>query len=228
MKKFKNMKRVILLILIVLVMGCQDETLPTVSTDSALKEKVKGTWFPVELSLTYNIGVSPTQKDTTVIITPSTLPLLVSNRSNPIMPFTDTLFVGSVAKPDTFFLRNRGVRQQGRFFVSTSTEDGITYRQLKIGRPTFTKGEISRWNYNITIHGLVTRAANGTATYTSASYTNAIWNIQGVTEKNLTLSLQTPSNIGNLPFTAITPQNQVNSSVWVGRSVLLKAKFVKQ
>ena len=227
--KIHNIKISIKSLSVMLILGtilaCQNEELPSVSKAETLKETIKGVWLPEELTMNYTIGVSPNQRDTTVVLTPTTNPLLVTNRPNPIMPFTDTLYIGTVAKPDTFYLRNRGVRQQGLFFVTFNNEENI--QQLRIGRPTFTRGIITRWNYDIAIHGLVTRAANGSATYAGASYTNTIWGIENLTDKSLILSVQTPSNVNNLPIVPITETNQNNASVWTGRSVVLKAKFRK-
>ena len=40
--------------------GCQDESLPTVSSGDALKTQLRGTWTPVELALNYQVGTTPT------------------------------------------------------------------------------------------------------------------------------------------------------------------------
>lgn len=208
--------------------ACQDDNLPVASTNDGLKESLRGTWLPTSLALKYQVGVPPTLRDTVVTVTPATAPLLVAGRPNPVMAFSDTLTFAArtAANLDSFYVVNRGVKQRGYFFVA-STDEGLDL--LRIGVPTRAAGQITRWNYDVLLHGTVTPASNGTTpTYAPATYANYPFSIQEVTSSKLVLSLQTPANIANVPLVPITPANQNAASSWAGRSVLLTATFTKK
>ncbi len=211
-----------------LLTACQDPALPTLAPADALKTQLRGVWLPTQLQLKYQVGIIPNLRDTTVTLTPATAPLLVSGRVNPIMPFTDTLYIGTVAtaRVDTFFTRNRGLRQQGNFFVSGGADEGASL--LRIGRPTYTRGVVTRWNYDFVFHGTVSPNAQNQPVYTYASYTNYPLTVRDVTSNRLVLSFQTTGGVGNLPQVAITPANQNTNPVWGGRVVLFTATFTKQ
>lgn len=211
-----------------LLTACQDPALPELTTSEALKPQLQGVWLPAQLQLKYQVGIIPNLRDTTVTLTPSTAPLLVSGRVNPIMPFTDTLYVGTVAtaRVDTFFTRNRGLRQQGNFFVTGGADAGASL--LRIGRPTYTKGALTRWNYDFVFHGTVAPDAQNRPLYTYASYPNYPLTIRELSSNRLVLSFQTTGNIGNLPQVAITPANQNTNPVWASKIVLFTATFTKQ
>ncbi len=209
------------------LLACQDDNLPVATTNDALKDQLRGTWLPTTLAIKYQVGVPPTLHDTVVTVTPGTAPLLVSGRPNPIMAFSDTLnfLAKTAANLDSFYVVNRGVKQRGYFFVA-STDEGFDL--LRIGVPTRTGGQISRWSYDVLLHGTVTPAANGTPTYAPATYANYPFTIQELSGSKLVLSLQTPANIANVPLVPITPANQAAASSWAGRSVLLTATFTKK
>ncbi len=208
--------------------ACQDPALPELAPGSTLKTQIQGVWLPTQLQLKYQVGIIPNLRDTTVTLTPATAPLLVTGRVNPIMPFTDTLYIGTVAtaRVDTFFTRNRGLRQQGNFFVAAGANAGASL--LRTGRPTYTKGVLTRWNYDFVLHGTVSPDVRNQPVYTYASYPNYPLTIQELSGNRLVLSFQTTGNVGNLPQTAITPANQNTNPVWAGRIVLFTATFTKQ
>lgn len=217
-----------LLTIVALLLACQDDNLPVATINDALKDQLRGTWLPTTLALKYQVGVAPTLRDTVVTVTPGTAPLLVAGRPNPIMAFSDTLnfLAKTAANLDSFYVVNRGVKQRGYFFVA-STGEGFDL--LRIGIPTRTAGQISRWNYDVLLHGTVTPAVNGTTpVYAPATYANYPFTIQELSGSKLVLSLQTPANIANVPLVPITPANQVAASSWAGRSVLLTATFTKK
>ncbi|MBC8153926.1 MAG: hypothetical protein H7Z72_13535, partial [Bacteroidetes bacterium] len=170
------------LCLLVAVVGaaltaCQDERLPTVSTNDALKTQLRGTWVPVELSLNYQIGIAPNQRDTTVRLTPTTLSLLVANRPNPVTAFLDTLTVGTSAATgiDTFYVANRGIRQRGHLFVATASTGASLLRPAV---PTYTRGQLIRYNFDVVSHGTITLGANNAAIFAPATYANYAYTIQ--------------------------------------------------
>lgn len=210
-----------------LLTSCQDESLPTVSTNDALKGQLRGTWLPVELALNYQVGVTPTQHDTTVRLTPTTPSLLVANRPNPITAFLDTLTFGNPATAglDTFFVANRGIRQRGYFLVASALEGGS---MLRTAVPTYTKGQFVRYNFDIVSHGAITLSATGNATYAPATYTNYAYTIKEITGSKLMLSFTSASSVGNLPQVSVNAANQNAASTWAGRSVLFTATFVKK
>jgi len=216
-----------LLTIVASLIACQDDNLPLATTNDSLKDQLRGTWLPTTLAIKYQVGVAPNLRDTVVTVTPGTIPLLVTGRPNPIMAFSDTLnfLAKTAANLDSFYVVNRGVRQRGYFFVA-STYEGFDL--LRIGVPTRTAGQISRWNYDVLLHGTVTPAANGTPTYAPATYANYPFTIQELSGSKLVLSLQTPANIPNVPLVPITPANQAAASSWAGRSVLLTATFTKK
>lgn len=211
----------------VLLAACQDENLPTVSTNDALKGQLRGTWLPVELALNYQVGVTPTQHDTTVRLTPTTPSLLVANRPNPITAFLDTLTFGNPATAglDTFFVANRGIRQRGYFLVATASEGGSL---LRTAVPTYTKGQFVRYNFDIVSHGIITLGTNNTATYAPATYTNYAYTIKEITGSKLVLSFTSVNSVGNLPQFPINAANQNAASTWAGRPVLFTATFAKK
>lgn len=211
----------------VLLAGCQDDSLPTVSTNDALKGQLRGTWLPVELALNYQIGATPTQHDTTVRLTPTTPSLLVANRPNPITAFLDTLTFGNPATAglDTFFVANRGVRQRGYFVVATASEGGSL---LRTAVPTYTKGQFVRFNFDIVSHGTITLGANNTGTYAPATYTNYAYTIKEISSSKLVLSFTSVNSVGNLPLVPVNAANQNAVSTWAGRSVLFTATFAKK
>ena len=221
---------ILFLLCLAMIWACEDPNLPiNTKADATIKDKLKGTWIPVSLTMNYQIGVAPNQKDTVVILTPTTPPLLVSNRTNPILAFTDTLYFNTrTAKLDTFFLMNRGVRQQANFMLSTTTSEEGTFTLLKIARPTYTRGIISRWNFDFVFHGNVTLTANNTPSYAVTTYANYSPSISSLTDNQLVLSFSSPANIGNLPAIPITVSNQNSNTAWVGRSVLFKATYQKK
>ncbi|WP_246168808.1 hypothetical protein [Rudanella paleaurantiibacter] len=217
------------LLLAVSIMACNDDALPTLApTDDALKTALRGVWLPTQLQIKYQIGLTPRQRDTTVTLTPTTAPLLVPGRANVIMPFTDTLYIGTVAtaRIDTFFTRNRGSRQQGNFFLVSGADAGATV--LRIGRPTYTRGQLTRWNYDFVFHGTVLPNAQNQPTFTYTSYPNYPLTVQSVSGNRLVLGFQTTGNVNNLPQVPITPANQSLNTTWGGRVALITATFTKQ
>jgi hypothetical protein len=221
---------IILLLCSAMIWACENPSLPiNAKADVAIKDKLKGTWVPVSLSINYQIGVAPNQKDTVVSLTPTTSPLLVSNRTNAILAFTDTLYFNTrTAKLDTFFLMNRGIKQQANFMLSTTTGEEGTSTMLKIGRPTYTKGIITRWNFDFVFHGNVTLAANNTPAYAVTTYANYSPTISSITDSQLVLSFSSPGSIANLPAIPITVSNQSSNAAWVGRPVIFKATYQKR
>ena len=211
----------------VLLSGCQDDSLPTVTTNDALKGQLRGTWLPVELALNYQIGVTPTQHDTTVRLTPTTPSLLVANRPNPITAFLDTLTFGNLATAglDTFFVANRGIRQRGYFLVATASEGGSL---LHTAVPTYTRGQLVRYNFDIVSHGTVTLGNNNVGAYAPATYTNYAYTIKEINSSKLVLSFTTVNSVGNLPLVPVNAANQNAVSTWAGRSVLFTATFAKK
>jgi len=225
MKRFTYLMAVML---VGLLAACQDPALPQFIVNDALKAQIRGVWVPSQLQLKYQVGVVPNLRDTVVTLTPTTPPLLVTRRANPIMPFTDTLYIGTVstASVDTFFTRNRGIRQQGNYFATTGADDGPTL--LRIGRPTYTRGTLTRWNYDFVFHGTVSPNPQNQPVYSYTNYPNYPLTIRELSSNRLVLSFQTTGGIGNLPQTAITPANQNTNPVWAGRIVLFTATFTKQ
>lgn len=207
--------------------GCQDESLPTVTTNDALKTQLRGTWTPVDLALTYQVGTTPTQHDTTVRLTPTTPSLLVANRTNPITAFLDTLTFGNQATAglDTFFVANRGIRQRGYFFVATASASGSL---LRTAVPTYSKGQFVRYNFDLVSHGTITLGANNVASYAPVTYTNYAYTIKSISGNQLVLSFTSPSTVNNLPQVPITAANQNSTSVWAGRNVLFTATFARK
>ena len=222
------MQRLFLILLIGgLLASCQDESLPTVSTNDTLKGQLRGTWLPVELALNYQVGVTPAQHDTTVRLTPTTPSLLVANRPNPITAFLDTLTFGNPATAglDTFFVANRGIRQRGYFMVATASEGGSL---LRTAVPTYTKGQFVRYNFDIVSHGIITLGTTGNVTYAPSTYINYAYTIKEVTGSKLVLSFTSAGSVGNLPQVPINAANQNAASTWAGRSVLFTATFAKK
>lgn len=224
------MKTLLLTLLLALsVMACNDDVLPTLTpTDDALKTTLRGVWLPTQLQIKYQVGLTPRQRDTTLTLTPTTAPLLVPNRANVIMPFTDTLYIGTVAtaRIDTFFTRNRGIRQQGNFFLASGADAGAT--MLRVGRPTYTRGQLTRWNYDFVFHGTVLPNAQNQPAFTYTSYPNYPLTIQSVSGNRLVLGFQTTGNVNNLPQVPITPANQNLNTTWAGRVAQITATFTKQ
>lgn len=210
-----------------LLAACQDESLPTVSTADALKTQLRGTWTPVELTLNYQVGTTPNQHDTTVQLTPTTPSLLVANRTNPITAFLDTLTFGNQATAglDTFYIANRGIRQRGYFFVATASEGGSL---LRTAVPTYTKGQLVRYAFDLVSHGTITLGASNVATYAPATYTGYAYTIKELSNGRLVLSFLSPGTVNNLPQVPITAANQNSTSVWAGRNVLFTATFAKK
>ncbi|TAE26858.1 MAG: hypothetical protein EAZ91_16985 [Cytophagales bacterium] len=224
------MKRLSLFILLAIgVAACENDPLPTLALgDDAQKTALRGVWLPSQLQIKYQVGLVPNQRDTTITITPGTAPLLVTNRANVIMPFTDTLYIGTVAtaRIDTFFTRNRGIRQQGNFFLTSGADAGASL--LRIGRPTYTRGVLTRWNYDFVFHGTVLPNAQNQPAYTYTSYPNYPLTVREVSGNRLVLGFQTVGAIGNLPQVAVTPANQNLNATWAGRVALITATFTKQ
>lgn len=210
-----------------LMAACQDESLPTVSSSDALKTQLRGTWTPVELTLNYQVGIAPIQHDTTVRLTPTTPSLLVASRTNPITAFLDTLTFGATTSMglDTFYVANRGIRQRGYFFVASAAANESL---LRTAVPTYTKGKLVRYNFDLVSHGNITLGANNAATYAPATYGNYAYTIKSLNGNQLVLSFTSPGSVGNLPLVPITAANQSSPSVWGGRSVLFTATFAKK
>lgn len=223
----KRYNAFILCLLALVIAACQDENLPTVSVDETLKTQLVGTWLPTELTMRYQIGITPNQRDTTIRLTPTTQPLLVAGRANPVTAFTDTLTFGSAATAglDTFYLANRGIRQRGNFFVVSASEGGSL---LRIGVPTRTGSQITRWNYDIVSHGNVSVGANNSASFAPATYQNYAYSVRELSGSRLVLSFQSPANVNNLPQVPITAANQGSTFAWAGRPVLFTATFTKR
>jgi hypothetical protein len=209
--------------------ACQTPALPQADQDTAALARLRGTWVPVSLTLKYQVGVPPIQRDTTVTLTPATAPLLVAGRPNPIMPFTDTLvFAARGAAIDTFWTVSRGLRQAGNFWVTTTSGPEQPATLLRLGRPTYVRGQVTRWNYDFVFHGTVSPGANNAPVYTPASYVNYSPSVRSLTDAQLVLSFTTPGNVGNLPQVGITAANQLRNDVWVGRPVTFTATFAKR
>lgn len=207
--------------------ACQDESLPALSTNDALKTQLRGSWVPVELTLTYQIGTTPTQRDTTIRLTPTTPSLLVANRPNPITAFLDTLTFGSAATAglDTFYVANRGIRQRGYFFVASSADDKAL---LRTAVPTYTKGQLVRYNFDLVSHGTITLGSGTTSTYAPATYPNYAYTLNAISGNRLVLSFTSPGSVNNLPLLPINAGNQNATSSWAGRTVLFTATFAKK
>ncbi|MBC8154778.1 MAG: hypothetical protein H7Z72_17925 [Bacteroidetes bacterium] len=221
------MKALLILLTLLTLTACQDDALPTLATgDDDLKTQLRGEWLPTQLQIKYQVGVIPNQRDTTITLTPTTAPLLVPTRANVIMPFTDTLYIGTVAtaRVDTFFTRNRGLRQQGNFFLATGAGASV----LRVARPTYTRGALTRWNYDFIFHGTVLPDAQNRPAYSYTSYANYPLTIREVSSNRLVLSFQTTGSIGNLPQVAVSPANQNQNTTWAGRVGLITATFTKQ
>lgn len=224
-----KIKAPFLLLVLLGLWACEDDALPTVSNDTLLKDKLKGTWVPVSLEMKYQVGITPNQRDTTVRLTPTTTPLLVAGRTNPVMPFTDTLYFNArTSAIDTFYLMNRGVRQQANFSVVTSSGSEGAATLLRIARPTYTRGQITRWNYDFTFHGNVTLGTNNQPSYAVSTYTNYSPSIRSVSESQLVLSFTSQANVNNLPQLPITPANQNSNTAWGGRIVWFTATYQKR
>ncbi|WP_232325954.1 hypothetical protein [Spirosoma montaniterrae] len=223
------MKRSFIMLLAGLLLACADDALPTLATaDDALKTSLRGVWLPTQLQIKYQVGLTPRQRDTTITLTPATAPLLVPNRANVIMPFTDTLYIGTVAtaRIDTFFTRNRGLRQQGNFFLTTGADAGASV--LRVGRPTYTRGQLTRWNYDFVFHGTVLPNPQNQPVFSFTSYPNYPLTVREVTGNRLVLGFQTTGNINNLPQVPVTTANQNQNTTWAGRVALITATFTKQ
>lgn len=209
--------------------ACQDAALPTATEDLTTRDRLRGTWLPVSLDMKYAVGLAPNPRDTTVRLTPTTAPLLVAGRPNPITPFTDTLvFAARGAAVDTFWTVNRGLRQAGNFWVVTNSDEGSSATLLRLGRPTYLRGQVTRWNYDFVFHGTVAPGANNLPVFTPTSYVNYSPTIRSLTDNQLVLSFNTQVNVGNLPRVGITPANQNRNDVWGGGSVVFTATFVKR
>ncbi|GAB3641081.1 hypothetical protein [Spirosoma arcticum] len=222
------MKTLLISFTLFALLACQDDSLPTLATgDEALKTQLRGVWLPTQLQIKYQVGLIPGQRDTTITLTPTTAPLLVPTRANVIMPFTDTLHIGTVAtaRVDTFFTHNRGLRQQGNFFLTTGA-DGASV--LRVARPTYARGALTRWNYDFVFHGTVLPNAQSQPAYSYTTYANYPLTIREVSANRLVLGFQTTGSIGNLPQIAVTPANQGQNTTWAGRVGLITATFTKQ
>lgn len=221
------MKFSLYIVLLITLIACADPALPMLTTDDALKGQLRGVWLPSQLQIKYQIGITPNQRDTTISLTPNTAPLLVASRANLIMPFTDTLYIGTVAtaRIDTFFTRNRGLRQQGNFFVTSGTDDGVDL--LRIGRPTYTRGVLTRWNYDFVLHGTVLPNTQSQPTYSYSTYANYPLTVREVSGNRLVLGFQTIGGVNNLPQVPITPANQNLNTTWAGKVALFTATFSK-
>lgn len=219
-----------LIILTAMLMACKENEIPVQSRSDQTASQLRGTWVPVELTLRYAVGIAPQVRDTLVRLTPTTAPLLVAGRPNPIMAFTDTLVFGNQAKADTFQLRNRGLKQQGSFAVLSTDVEGMPATTIRIGRPAIstTSGAIVRYNYDVALHGIVTRNANGTPSYASTLYVNHVYGLKSISANELVIAIQAPTALSNLPLVTVTPQNQDNSLIWISRNALMTATFRKQ
>ena len=213
--------------LLIVLSACTDPALPTAINDTATRDRLKGVWVPVSLTLKYQVGLAtPFLRDSIVTLTPTTVPLLVAGRTNPIMPFTDTLYLATRTAPvDTFWLANRGIRQRGNFSVVSNSE-GST--MLRFGVPTYTRGQVSRWNYDFVFHGTVSLSATNTPVFATTTYANYSPSIQSLTDNQLVLSFTSQGNVGNLPIIPITAANQTNNTSWAGRPVVFTATYIKR
>lgn len=223
------MKILFLSLSLLALIACQDDALPTLApATDALKNQLRGVWLPTQLQVKYQVGLVPAQRDTVITLTPTTAPLLVPNRPNVIMPFTDTLYIGTVttARIDTFFTRNRGLRQQGNFFLATGADQAASV--LRVARPTYTQGRLVRWNYDFIFHGTVLPNTQNGPAYTYTSYANYPITIREVSGNRLVLGFQTIGSIGNLPQVAVTPATQNLNTTWMGRVGLITATFTRQ
>jgi hypothetical protein len=217
------------LILMAAFWSCENPPFPTVTNNAALRDQMKGVWVPASLTLKYQVGLAaPNLRDTTVTITPSTAPLLVAGRANPIMPFTDTLYLAArTAVADTFWMANRGIRQQGRFSLVTVNDAGQEATLLRIGRPTYVRGQITRWNYDFVFHGTVLPNATNAPVFTPTTYTNYSPTITSVTSQELVLTFSTQGTV-LVPIVPITAANRTANTSWAGRPVVFTATYTKR
>ncbi len=222
------MKFSLYLVLLLALVACADPALPTLTTDDALKGQLRGVWLPTQLQVKYQVGIVPRLRDTIITLTPGTAPLLVANRANIIMPFTDTLYIGTIAtaRIDTFFTRNRGLRQQGNFFVTSGADTGAAL--LRIGRPTYTRGVLTRWNYDFVLRGTVLPNAQNQPAYSYSTYVNYPLTVREVSTNRLVLGFQTIGGVNNLPQVPVTPANQNLNTTWAGKVALFTATFTKR
>lgn len=208
--------------------ACENPPFPTVSSDQTLRDQIKGIWVPVSLSMRYQVGAAPRSRDTLVTVTPATAPLLVPGRANPIRPFTDTLYLAArTATADTFWLANRGIRQQGNFSLVKITDESREAILLRMGRPTYTRGQVSRWNYDFVFHGTVAPNAAGAPVYTPATYTNYSPTITSLTNQQMTITFSTQGNV-TVPVVPLTSANQTLNASWGGRLIVFTATYAKQ
>jgi hypothetical protein len=216
------------ILLISSLWACENPPFPTVTSDPSQRDQIKGVWVPVSLTMKYQVGAAPRTRDTLVTVTPTTPPLLVTGRANPVMPFTDTLYLAArTATADTFWLANRGIRQQGNFSLVKVNDQGREATLLRIGRPTYTRGQISRWNYDFVFHGTVAPNASGAPVYSPATYVNYAPTITSITDRQMTLTFSTQGNI-LVPTTPIIPANQAFNASWGGRLIVYTATYAKQ
>lgn len=209
--------------------SCQEPLPSLIENDAFLKGKLKGVWLPVSLSMSYQVGSQPNLRDTTLVLTPTTQPLVIGHRPNPVMAFSDTLHFNTVAtaKADTFFLLNRGLKYQSNFSTLTSLNNEGPTSLLRFARPTYTQGKLSRLNYDFTLHGTVS-LINGRASYLSSNYTNFSPSFRMLSDTELIIAFTAPSLVNNVPLVPISAQNQDNSAAWGSRSVVFLAKFTKR
>jgi hypothetical protein len=217
-----------LLLLAVTFWACENPPFPTVTSDTALRDRLKGVWVPVSLSMKYQVGTTPNPRDTIVTVTPSTAPLLVAGRANPIMPFTDTLYLAaSTVRPDTFWLANRGIRQRGNFSAARVNDAGQEAILLRFGRPTYTRGQLTRWNYDFVFHGTVAPNAANAPVYTPATYPNYTPTIVSLTDQQMVLAFSTQGGI-NVPVVPLTATNRDVNASWAGRPILFTATYARR
>ncbi len=229
MKLINNLTYYFCCFIMLALSSCEDQTLPTAINDTNTRDKIRGTWIPVSLAMKFQIGITPNGRDTTIILTPTSVPLVVPSRTNPIFAFTDTLYLATrTAAIDTFWLANRVIRQRGNFSVITNNEVGESATLLRFGTPTYTAGAISRWNYNFVFHGTVSSGANNLPVYAATTYANYSPSIKSVTENQLVLSFTSQVNVGNLPTTIITTANQTAVPSWTNGPVVFTATYSKR
>ncbi|GAA4394500.1 hypothetical protein GCM10023187_00380 [Nibrella viscosa] len=208
--------------------ACENPPFPTVTSDTALRDRLKGIWVPVSLTMKYQVGATPNPRDTLVTVTPNTAPLLVAGRANPIMPFTDTLYLAAAtARSDTFWLANRGIRQQGNFSAAKVNDAGQEAILLRFGRPTYTRGQVTRWNYDFVFHGTVAPNAANAPVYTPASYPNYAPTIVSLTDQQMVLMFSTTGTI-NVPVVPLTAANRDVNAAWAGRPIVFTATYAKR
>jgi hypothetical protein len=234
-KRYKKMNNPIRLFLVLItcctlslaLCSCEDPALPTAVNDTAMRDRLRGVWTPVSLTLKYQVGLAaPLLRDTTVTLTPASPPLVIAGRTNPMTPFNDTLHLGTrTATLDTFWLANRGIRQRGNFSVVTNNEAATL---LRFGVPTYTRGQLTRWNYDFVFHGTVSAGANNAPVYAVTNYANYSPSIKSLTDNQLVLSFTTQANVGNLPIVPVTPANSTSNTTWAGRPVLFTATYAKR